>query len=270
MSARSAARPRRGFALALFLLLGVLATSSPAWARGTVQVLNNPAQESSGAWKLKFKIDYGSVPDLATVPMTLEFTPKAIYERSLTDESGDKPIERRVPITNGTAINVPVDVSFSNVQGQKFRVTKFSIKLRRDNDFEAGEYELVVKTRRGRMGRPILLKLQGKNKVINRKSIEFTAKPKPKKEGSGDAADEAPVDEGPVASEDMGPDLSDIPDISDEEAEAALAQDAPPPVEPKQGGCGCEVVGTPVPGRWGALLALTLGAAVSLRRRRGR
>ncbi len=246
--------------VAFVFAVAAMVWAAPAMAAGSVKLVKSTVEESDGAWKLKFTIDYGKKPHLAHIPMVFTFKQTALYERSLTDDSPDTPVLRTVPVRNAEPNNVSVDVGFADAKGEMFKVTKFSIKLRRDADFEAGEYELSVKeSASGRkIGRKIRIKLNGKNKIINRKAMEFSApKPKPKPEKT--SMEDVPEDEGPVAAEDRGPDLSDIPDVVDDDS------DVPGKVEPKQGGCGCEVVAprstTP------AWLALGLvGFAVARRR----
>jgi MYXO-CTERM domain-containing protein len=255
-----AAPAGRWLAMALVALVA-LSLSSSALALGTVQVASSTVDEDDGRWKLKFTIDYGKAPDLPTVPTVFEFKQVVLYELSLTDEHPDKPVERRVPIQNATPINLPMDVSFSDVSGNLHRITKFTMPLTRDADFEAGEYELTVRmSRGGTLGNKMRIILKGKNKVINRKSISFEADaPKPKPKSAPDMGSE---DTGPKAAEDLGPDLSDIPDDPGDETTGG-----PKPVDKKQGGCGCRVAGTPAPA-WGwASLAL---AALPLMRRRRR
>lgn len=252
-----------GRLLAMALAALFLLPATDALAAGTVKVASSTVEEDAGRWKLKFTIDYGKTPDLPTIPMVFEFKQVVLYELSLTDEHPDKPIERRVPVQNATPINLPMDVSFSDVSGTMHRVTKFTMPLTRDADFEAGEYELTVRLARGgTLGGKQRIILRGKNKVINRKSISFEAdapKPKPKSNLPENPGGE---DAGPMAAEDLGPDLSDIPDDPGDET-----IDGPPPVEKKQGGCGCRVAGAPSPvWGWGSLLL----AAVPLARRRRR
>ncbi len=77
--------------VALAVLLGV----GPALARGSVRLARSTVEEKDGVWKLKFTINYGSMPHLAHVPMIFSFKPTALFERSLTDASPDRPIETR-------------------------------------------------------------------------------------------------------------------------------------------------------------------------------
>lgn len=255
-------RGMRRFIVGLLTLVA-LSWALPAAARGSVKLVSNSVDEDDGTWKLKFTIDYGKKPHIGHIPMTFSFKQTAIYERSLTDEGGDKPVERTVPVSNAEPNNLPVDVGFSNPKGEMFQITKFTIKLRRDADFEAGEYDLTVKESSGqKIGGTLKVKLRGKNKIINRKAISFDApppKPKPDKPAPGM---EEPEDEGPVASEDRGPDLSDIPDIAEDDEPDNAGK-----VPPKQGGCGCEVAGADTSTRFGGLALLL--ALAALRRRDG-
>src|SRR5262249_229930 len=65
---------------------------------------------------------------------------------------------------------------------------------------------------------------------------------------------------------------SEAPPAGSEEPKAAEAPAEgtgdPPPVPPKQGGCGCRVVGEPEPGALPVVFALVSGAAALARRRR--
>lgn len=258
--------------LGAIAFVGLVVLPGVAHARGSVKLAKSTVEEKKGKWKLKFTIDYGGMPHIAHIPMVFSFKPTALYERYLSDETGDEPATRTVPINNGTPIDVPMDVGFADMSGKMFKVTKFTVPLTRKADFEAGEYKLTVRLAAGgKVGRPITVRLKGKNKVVNRKSISFTADSPKKKKSNDPPKQDLPTDEGPRAAEDSGLDLSDVDDISDEEAKKLLAQDNPgvDPVEPKQGGCGCEVVGDTPPAhghRW-AWLAL-MGLAIPIVRRR--
>lgn len=262
-------RGRRFFYATVVALLAIFVTV-PAFARGSVRIAKTRVQEKDGEWKLKFTVDYGSKPHLNHIPMVFSFKQNTIFERYVDDTTGDEPATRRIPVHNATPIDLPMDVGFADMSGKTFKVTKFKMKLSRDHDFEAGEYTLKVRLAAGgQIGRPIKVTLEGNNKVVNRKSIEFSAPPPKKgKEGSSKPSDQDLPEPRSGAAEDFGPDLSGIPDISDAEAERIEEANSPDPVEPKQGGCGCEVVGTsaPTPQGWAAMIAL--GLAVALRRRR--
>lgn len=244
--------------------LVVFSFAAPVLAAGSVKLSStNVEEDSKGRWKLSFKIDYGKVPHIGHIPMVFTFKQTAIYERYVDDNTGKTPATRTVPVQNAEPNNLPVDVGFSNSKGEMFQTTKFSIRLSRDNDFEAGEYELTVKeSQSGRkIGGTIRIKLQGKNKVINRGSMDFSSpapKPKPKEDKPADTGED---DRKTGAAEDMGPDLSDIPDVPADDGSS------PAKVEPKQGGCGCEVVGVKPTSR-GPAAALLLGLMLIGGRRR--
>ena len=111
------------------------------------------------------------------------------------------------------------------------------------------------------------IKLLGDNKPIDRRAVVFTAKAPKEKKPKKKSWEEPEHDGKPRAVEDMGPDLSDIPDLPDDEPVEPRVQ-RPPSEDPKQGGCGCHHVGSLLPSRFGWLGALALGALVVLRRRR--
>src|SRR5262245_22032588 len=100
-------------ALITFALVA-LAFAGSAEARGNVIVRNPVMDEKDGEWKMKLKVDYGSTPHIPHIPMVFTFKPVAIYERQLTDDSPDKPVERRVSLQGQTDINVPMDVGFAD------------------------------------------------------------------------------------------------------------------------------------------------------------
>ncbi len=252
----------------LLLALGAMLMVVPAAARGSVRVRNAAPKENDGEWKLKFTIDYGSIPHLAHMPMVFSFKPVVLYERSLTDKSGDTPVQRSVRLHNQTPISVSMDVGFADAGGTVYKITKFSVKLRRENEFEAGEYELTVKLASGAtLGRKIRIKLLGDNKVVDRRAMVFGGSVGGGKKKATPAPEPAAdSDTGPVAAEDMGPDLSGIGDDDDDDDQAPI--ETPPEVKAKQGGCGCRL-GAPQAHHHGwpalALLALVLGG--SMRRR---
>jgi uncharacterized protein (TIGR03382 family) len=223
------------------------------------------------AWKLKLTIDHGSTPDRDVVPMVFSFKQTATYERSLTDESPDKPVQRTVPMTNQVATNSEQEVAFSDPgTGKRFNATKFPITLRRKEDFEAGEYELTVKVVGGQTIGSVRLQLKGDNKPIDRRSLSFSPSAaggaKKKAEPEAKAAEAAPKG---GAAEDQGPDLSNIPDASKSSGTSRSSEPAaPPPVPPKQGGCGCHLVGEVSHTDSYAVAALGVAAFAAASRRR--
>jgi MYXO-CTERM domain-containing protein len=249
------------------LAVALLALPRAAHAVGSVKVDKTKVDEVDGRWKLKMTIDLGKAPDIAYVPMMFSFTPTMLYERSLTDESPEKPVVTRKPLTNQPSINESMDVGFSDGTGKAFKLTKFNFMVRRDRGFEAGEYTLEIRRSSDGaiVGRKVKLILDGENPVVDRRAISFvgdTVKKKKKEEApkdepkpEGEAAADAAVDEPTDTSADAAVDPTATPD-------------GPDPVPPKQGGCGCELAGTPSAPRGAVLLALPLAAALARRRRR--
>jgi MYXO-CTERM domain-containing protein len=230
----SHARARLALASLFFALIALLAPGL-ALAAGTVTVGNTSPQESSSRWKLNMTIDYGSVPHLAHVPMVFSFEPTALYERSLTDKSPEKPVITTVPLKNQQGINVSMEVGFSDATGKTHKITKFDVSLKRDNGFEAGEYTMTIRTSDGvKIGSPVKLKLMGDNPVIDRRAISFV--------GDGKKKPDAKKDE-PKADEPKPEPSSDEPKADEPKAEPAASADPPPAVAPKQGGCGCRLEG---------------------------
>ncbi|AUX44821.1 hypothetical protein SOCE26_062890 [Sorangium cellulosum] len=255
---------------AALALLGAWLPASAARAAGTVTIADRSPTEIDGRWKLKMTINYGGTPHLAHIPMLFSFTPTVHYERALTDQSPEKPILNRIPLQNQQSINESMDVGFSDGSGKIFSITKFDFVLRRDRGFEAGEYELVIKRASdgAQMGQKQKITLQGENEVIDRRAIVFSGEKKKKKDEKADAAGDEKSDAagGEKGSEPGTEPVESAP--SDETSPGdAPPDEAPPPVEPKQGGCGCrlspEEGATPI-----ALPLVALGAVAALARRR--
>ncbi len=254
------------------LALALLVAPRAAHAVGSMKVEQTKVTEVDGRWKLKMTIDLGKVPDIAYIPMIFSFTPTVLYERSLTDESPEKPIIIRKNLANQPAVNESMDVGFSNGTGESFKLTKFNFLVRRDRGIEAGEYTLEVRRSSDGavIGQKVKLILEGDNPVVDRRAISFVPdsskkkkddKPKDgggdKKPEGGDAPADAPAD---------APPAEPSPPSSGDPTDAAPGPD---PVEPKQGGCGCEVAGDPAGARHAAL-ALAVPLLFALRRRRSR
>jgi MYXO-CTERM domain-containing protein len=256
--------PRRAAGRLLRLLvaalLGLLVLPRSAHAAGTVSLSTREPVEVDGKWKMNMTIDYGSVPPLPHIPMLFIFTPTTLYERALTDKTGDKPVLNKIPLQNQQTINESIDVGFSDASGKVFKVTKFDFAIRRDHGFEAGEYDLQIKRSDDgvQMGPTIKLVLKGDNVVIDRRAITFAGEKKSKKkDDSGDSGDAKKAEQA----------KAEAPSESTAETPPEDAS-GPPPVPPKQGGCGCRLGGDSGPDGVGAALAVAgLGAALTARRR---
>lgn len=250
----------------LFATLALLLAPRTASAFGSVKVEGGTTlKEVDGRWKLKLVVDYGSLPDINFVPTLFSFQMQTLYERSLTDEGGDKPVITKKSLQNQQPIIESMDVGFSDGTGKTFKVTKFNFVIRRDRGFEAGEYTLQLKRADdgANMGQKIRVILEGDNPIVDRRSISFVGGKEPKKEEKKEAPKEA-------ASSGEGDEPAGEAPPSDASPSDAASVDAPPPVEPKQGGCGCRVAGEPTERTSGLGVALGLGlvGAVGLRRRR--
>lgn len=231
MRARTIAR-----LLACFLLSTVFFVASKAHAVGSVRAEKTTIDEVDGTWKVVLNVDYGGVPDINYVPVLLIFTPTMLYERSLTDASGDKPVITKRPLSQQATINEQLEIGFTDGQGKAFRKTKFDFKIRRDRGFEAGEYDLEIKRSSDSktIGTKFKLILNGDNPVVDRRAMVFAGEKKkdPAEKKDGEEKKDEPVkDESHVKADG---ELEPNPD----EAPAA-----PPSEKPKQGGCGCHVIG---------------------------
>lgn len=259
-------------ALALLVGLFALLNAHSAHAVGTVTLKSNQVDEADGRWRLNMTINYGSTPHLPHIPMIFEFEMITLYERALTDQSGDKPVLIRKPLSSQTPINESMDVGFSDPAGKVFSTTKFDFVLRRDRGFEAGEYNMKIKRvdDGAIMGQPQKITLKGDNPIVDRRAIVFSGEKKKKSadgdgdKAAGDKADKADKKDEPKGDGDKP--AGDASGVAPDEAAPEAA--APPPVAPKQGGCGCRVEERD--GGWAPALAFAaamLGAAARRRRR---
>jgi hypothetical protein len=273
-------RPKRTFLAQLALFIGLfvaLVSASPSSARaaGTIRAEKTTLDEADGRWKLKLTIDHGSVPDIAFVPMLFSFEPTMIYDRELNEASPEKPVVVRKPLVGQQTINESMDVGFGDGSGKVFKGTKFDFVIRRDRGFFAGEYKLTVKKVDGgkTMGQPMRIVLNGDNEVVDRRPISFVGeragkdgKAKSDKPKSDKPTSEQPKDESQASSE--GEPSAPSEPAPSESAPSTDAAEPPPSVAPKQGGCGCAMVGdrtNDVPAS--VVAALAVGLVVSLRRR---
>jgi MYXO-CTERM domain-containing protein len=253
--------------------LAVLLAPSIAEARSIT--LHNPRpDEVDGQWKLKFTINYGTTPHMAHIPTVFSFKHVTKYEWAYTEQSPKKPVFNRKPLHNQPEINIPVDIGFADASGKLFKITKMKVPIRRDADmgFESGEYTLTVREGGRTWGRPMRITFGGQNKPIDRRPIEFKAKPIPPKKAGGTK---------PPGSEGGGEDFDstkgqDMGDVMVDESDVGSFDlpedepDGPPPEGPRQGGCGCRLEGqrgAPAGIGW---LTFGLGAAFALARRRRR
>jgi len=274
-------RAFRAAAVAVVLAILVAAMPSRAFA-GSVSLEKSTIEETETGWKLKMTIDLGSVPDINFVPMDFIFTPKVYYERTC-DDTHDKPYLNKKPITKAEIISIPQTVGFSNGSGQTFKNTSYSFTIKRDDRFEAGEYQLEVQKDGKAIGSKMSLTLNGNNKIVNRKAMVFSGD---KSKKSTDPCDDQSVGVAPAKTDPPPGDTTPAKDTSSSStgsgepgastgsgsSDTGSTSGADPggTVPPKQGGCGCKVVGAETPLTGAGIVTLIGAAAFFTRRKRSR
>jgi MYXO-CTERM domain-containing protein len=255
----------------MLALLTALVTSlfaASALAAGRIEWKSKTFKERSDkSWMLEFAVYLPKAPDVAYVGMKFEFEPTVYYERSLID-GHEGPVDRKVPLSDRQPLIETVDVGFMDGATTKIEArTRMSFKIKRDLGYEAGEYKVTVRdTRNGQtVGSPTNIVFEGQNEIIDRRAMVFSGekkkekKPEEKKASEEKKSDEGDADKGEKASGD---------DDKSEEGSDNGANDAPPPVEKKSGGCGCRMPGDAARGELSLLVPLALGAALFRRRSR--
>lgn len=250
----------------------VLLFALTAQAAGTFKLRTTEVQEVSGGWHIFCQLSLPHAPSIAHTPMKFLFTKTVEYERALTDSSPN-PVLNRQPLQNQTPSVESLDVDFADPSGKIYNRTNFDFSLTRTRGYEAGEYQVKVRTADGvDIGSPATIILKGDNPVVDRRAMTFTAKEKNiKKYDPG-------LDGGTkVASNDDTP-AAAVPTNGDVTATGAAAPFIPPeafqktPEEealehPK--GCGCSIPGLGgAAGVSGVGVPLLLGIAAARRRRR--
>lgn len=216
--------------LQLVTALVLLCAPGVAEAKGRVVWKSTTVQENEGreSWKLDLEVHLNKAPDVAYVPMRFEFKPTAHYERALVDGRED-PVETTIPLQNQQSLIESVDVGFLDAGTGVIQTrTKFSFKITRAHDYQAGEYQVTIKDTRddSTVGTSQRLILKGKNPVVDRRSIVFTGGEKKKKK-------DEPKPEASAASE-----ATEEPAPEAEAAPEEPSAEPPPPVEERPGG-GC-------------------------------
>lgn len=241
-------------ALLIALLLGLVGLfSEPAAAQGRVVWRQTKLEEADKSWKIALEVHLNRAPDVAHMPVRFSFTPLSYFERALVD-GRKEPVTRQIPLQNQQPIVESVDVGFlDSGTGKAVRRTRFSFHVTRDHGFEAGTYEVQVMDARSdrELGGKTTLTLLGENEVIDRRSMVFDDKPKPK-----------PEDSAPKAAEPAEPQLTPEDEefwaggpTEPEEKQAPL----PPPAHMQERpGCGCRVGGEPAGAPAWGLAALGL------------
>jgi len=262
-------RPRSLFAFVLGLTVFLVA--QVASAAGVFKLKSTDVTEVSGAWHLYVTIELPKPPLTAHQSMKFVFTKKAVYERSLVDGRND-PVNNRMPVNDPTPAVESLDVDFADPSGKIFKGTRFDFGLTRTRGFEAGEYDVELRTSDGvTIGNKTNLVLKGDNPVVDRRSIAFNPKDKSiKKVDAYDAgANQAKNEGNDTPSNNMGngevtPTGTAQPFVPAEGQKETDEENIK--VKPK--GCGCETPGALDPGMALALSIPLMVVAAAIRRRR--
>ncbi len=243
------------FILAMGLL--TLCLSSSAYAGGRIVWKKTTIKErlDKNSWLLKMEIHLSRAPQVSYLPVKVEFKPTAYYERALVDGK-DAPIERTVVLRNQPSLIESVDVGFRDPgSGVIQSRTRFKFKVNRAHEFVAGEYRVTIKNARTgkKIGATTTLRLKGENPAIDRRSIDFSAPKKKKKEKPAEAKTEQPAEE-----------TTDEPheEQAAEPAAAADVSNEPPAIKERPGGCQYTPSNS---SQWSIFLALA-GLGLMLRR----
>jgi MYXO-CTERM domain-containing protein len=248
----------RRSALALGLTLCLFAESAAAANR--IVWKKTKLNEEDKSWKVALELHLDRAPDVAHIPVRFTFTAKTYFERALVD-GRKEPVTRQVPLEHQQPIVESVDVGFLDPgTGKTAPRTRFSFAVTRDRGFEAGQYEVeVTDARSGKeLGSKTTLTLDGDNEVIDRRSMVFDDKPKPKGEGTSAKPAEAP------APRELTPD-DDAFWAGGKKPPPEKQAPLPPPAHMQdKPGCGCRVGGEGSGASGWALAAL--GVALVARR----
>ena len=260
--------------LALFATVISFAVSADA-ATGTFSLKTKEANETGGAWRLFVKIELPKAPLTAHQSMRFLFKKTMVYERSLIDGHAE-PVINRQALTGEMPQTESLDVNFGDATGKIFKGTNFDFALTRTRGYEAGEYEVELRTADNVIvgGKQNLI-LKGDNPVVDRRAMAFSAKDsKVKKvEGYDAGANQASNDTELPANNNsaggngevtpMGTATGFVPKEGFQETEEEK-------IKTKPGGCGCETVGQRSSGAALITLLPILGIGVAAYRRRRR
>lgn len=268
-------RPLRLALLALFATVVSLAVTADA-ATGSFVLKTKEANETGGAWRIFTKIELPKAPIVAHQSMRFLFKKTMVYERSLVDGRSE-PVINRTALTGETPSTESLDVNFGDATGKIYKGTNFDFALTRTRGYEAGEYEVELRTADNVIvgGKQTLI-LKGDNPVVDRRAMAFNAKDsKVKKvEGYDAGANQANNDNELPANANnnaggngevtpMGTATGFVPKEGLQETEEEK-------IKTKPGGCGCETVGqrSNASALLGLLPILGLGVLAYRRRRR--
>ena len=248
------------------ILLGLLLLPTSAFGAGRVEWKTKTIKErDTKSWRIELTIYLPKPPDTAYVPMKFEFQPTAYYERAMLD--GDKLVERTVPLQHQQSFFETVDVGFLDPGTAKIQSrTKFSFKVTRAHDYNAGEYKVTIYDVRNnqKIGAPTRIKLTGENEIIDRRSITFGSGKKKKKDDEEKKEEEEKKEtsgdtDGDGWDDSEESEQMDLQEMDDDELEEGEVKEKP-------GACGCRVPGGTQPSS-ALLLALVVAGGLVRRRR---
>jgi len=257
---------------ALVLLTAALLLVRDARAAGSFKLKSTEANEVSGAWHVFVTIELPKAPTIAHVPIKFLFTKTAVFERALVDNRTE-PVTNRMALQGQTPSIESMDVDFADGSGKIFKTTRFDFGLTRQRGYEAGEYQVQVRTSDGTdIGGKASITLKGENTVVDRRSITFNAKDQKIKKIDDGTADAGPkggddVEHAGVNTGDVTPTGTSQPFIP---ADAYNKTPEESGIKEHPKGCGCSVPGMTSTGAPLALGAFGLGLAIAARRRRRR
>jgi len=233
----SGALRRSAFWLGLLALVAsVSLISGSALAANRVVWKQTKLKEEDKSWKVALEVHLDRAPDVAHMPVRFSFTAMSYFERAMVDGRKD-PVRREIPLSNQQPIVESVDVGFLDPgTGKAAKRTRFSFHVTRDRGFEAGTYQVTVTDARNdrEFGGKTTLTLEGDNEVIDRRSMVFDDKPKPKK-------DDAVAKAAAAEEKELTPDDDAYWAGGPRQPEEKTAPLPPPAHMQEKPGCGCRV-----------------------------
>ena len=238
-------RTEKLFLLLTLLLAVVFVSSRASAAYGVFKLKSTEATEVSGAWHLYVQIELPKAPLTAHQSMKFNFTKTMVYDRSLVDNQKD-PVTNRQSLQNQTPSIESLDVDFADPSGKIFKGTRFDFGLTRTRGYEAGEYDVEVRTADGlTVGSKAHLILKGDNPVVDRRAMAFSSKGKDikKVEGYDGGANQAKNDDVASAGGSGNGDVTPMGTATGFVPAEGFKETEEEKIQTKPSGCGCEVLG---------------------------
>jgi MYXO-CTERM domain-containing protein len=260
----------RRLAILLWSVVLILLVSSAARAAGTFKLRSTEVNEVSGAWHIYCTVELPKAPSHAHQTMRFVFTPTAVYERSLID-GHNEPVTNRQALQNQSPSSASLDIDFADPSGKIWKGTHFDFGLTRTKGYQAGEYEVKLRTSDGvDVGGAVRLTLKGDNPVVDRRAITFNAKEKSIKKVDtgldGGTIAKATVDD--TAASPMSSDVQPSGKSEPFVPQSAYNKTAEEEVKERPKGCGCTVPGSAGGGIAWLLVPGLAGIAIAVARRR--